>query len=465
MNKYQKIILLMIALAILLIVGGLGYLKISAKKIIDEKTLINNNNVSKDFRDTKLGIFFSYPADWEEVLLKEMSNSVYPATGTIISNTKEIKIGNTRLHLSSFSKDYKSYVNPVAFNNTKINVDWNIDQFSKNMNISKSSIFFVKKLNTKSVLVALFDNQEGDPSLFLTLLTPFNENYPNFKITIAYPFYNDPIVEKYKQSPEYAKNNYDLYLPLKEIANNIYNGNISEELAKDIDIASNIMNSFEYSQPQTAYNSQPLNSDKEEKNSISTDTLLNKLLPGLSFRDGIAYNNENYKFYLKDRIEDYFINTNEKSLLITIANQYGEGMDVGIFDKKGNLLMRNDPSFKKNVFDGNGIFSLYDCSGIKYLSYFSTNCPTGSCCSDSIKLFKIYNGEFKEIQYINNNNIDSLSSSFPIVNAANGPLFGLKITPLNEEIVIEKIPATSEDGCTPINYKKLKWNANTCQFE
>jgi len=223
---------------------------------------------------------------------------------------------------------------------------------------------------------------------------------------------------------------------------------------------------------------------------LNKDDLLHELFPNLFFKNGIAdllaegFTSTD-KIFLEDSIEDYFINNQEKSLLLIVRGSYYEGdLYLGLFDKNGSLLttsysfpkqnINNDNSYtfnsrkfsEKNSFTGSGKFYFYNCKGIKYILFVSTGCATGSCCDDSAVLFRINNGNFEVMQQsIAEGKIKPLSTILPVVNAAGGTSYGLKIIPSDDKVLIRKVPPTSENGCSEIDYKELKWNKNICRFE
>jgi len=232
---------------------------------------------------------------------------------------------------------------------------------------------------------------------------------------------------------------------------------------------------------------------------LDKDVLLHKLFPNLSFENGVANlaNNVVYpglNLYLKKSVEDFFVNSQEKNLLL-IAQLDGiphvGGLYhayLGLFNKNGNLLTQSssfgnkgldtgrggdyyDFSKDKSQFGGDaGNFGFYDCKGVKYILFVSSGCPNSTCCYDNAKLFRANNGNFENIQTINDQSIAGieikpLSIILPVANAASGPSYGLKMLLSDDKILIKKVPPTSENGCPETNYKELKWDKNSCRFE
>ena len=231
---------------------------------------------------------------------------------------------------------------------------------------------------------------------------------------------------------------------------------------------------------------------------LNKDDLLHKLFPNLTFVNGVAnHTTEHYEFlnlYLQNSIEDYFVNTHDKNLLLVakldgVAHVGGlYHAYLGLFDKNGNLLTPASPypvpnylnpygddyydfSMDKTQFGGDqGDFGFYNCKGVKYIAFASAGCPNGTCCFGSVGLFRINNGEFEKVQTINE---DSLAKGtfnlgsviFPSAYAAMGPSYGLKMILSDEKIIVKKVPPTSDSGCPETNYKELKWNKNSCRFE
>jgi len=238
-------------------------------------------------------------------------------------------------------------------------------------------------------------------------------------------------------------------------------------------------------------------------NKLNKDVLLHKLFPNLSFKNGVAdlasagdteYSSfPGLKFYLKNSIEDYFTNNQEKNLLLVVQLDgvpHAGGLYhayLGLFDKNGNLLTPSSPFPKPNAGDNyydfvqdfqnkvhfggdNGEFGFYDCKGVKYILFVSHGCPNGSCCDGGAELFRINNGKFEKVQMIDSETLAKLetrplSMILPIVNAARGPSYGLKMIISGDKILVKKVPETSDNGCPETDYKELKWNGDTCRFE
>lgn len=240
--------------------------------------------------------------------------------------------------------------------------------------------------------------------------------------------------------------------------------------------------------------------EKVDFSVLNKDDLLHKLFPNLSFKNGVAdLSTEDIayrtlKLHLKDSVEDYFINTQEKSLLL-IANLDGVAHAgglyhayLGLFDKNGNLLTpssvfpepNGDNSYGDDYYDfhsdkaqfggDQGEFGFYDCHGINYILFVSHGCSTGSCCSGNAKLFRINNGNFEDIQIIDRMSLTEretnlLSIVVPFANASIGPSYDLRMILSGDKILVKKVPPTSGSGCPETNYKELKWNKNSCRFE
>jgi hypothetical protein len=237
---------------------------------------------------------------------------------------------------------------------------------------------------------------------------------------------------------------------------------------------------------------------------LDKDALLHKLFPNLSFKNGVAdlasagdseYSSlPGLKLYLKDSIEDYFTNNQEKNLLFVVQLDgvaHAGGLYhayLGLFDKKGNLLTPSSPFPKPNVinpyganyydffqdkvhFGGDkGEFGFYNCKGVTYILFVSHGCPNGTCCDGSAKLFRINNSNFEEVQAINSQTLARLetrplSMTLPIVNATLGSSYNLKMIISGDKILVKKVPLTSDNGCPETDYKVLKWNGDTCRFE
>ena len=223
-------------------------------------------------------------------------------------------------------------------------------------------------------------------------------------------------------------------------------------------------------------------SETADLKTMNKNELLNKLFPNLSFKNELAVFSGNYEMYLKDSVEGYFINNQEKNLLL-IAQYDGKSKAegfyhayLGLFDKNGNLLTdsylfpkQSGPHPEENVFYGfSGQFRFYDCKGIKYILSVTTSCVTGGCCNDSVAIFRVNNGKFEKVKAISSTGqeIKNVSKIIPIVNAAGDYSPNLKIILSDDGILIKKVPAISDNGkCPETDYKDLKWNENSCEFE
>lgn len=204
---------------------------------------------------------------------------------------------------------------------------------------------------------------------------------------------------------------------------------------------------------------------------LNKDELLDKLFPALTFKDGKAETEDPsigmpITFSLKESIQDYFTDTKEKKLLLTVEL---EGMAhvgglyhayLGLFDKDGNLLTPSinlenwhNTTPENGHFGGDeGSFELYDCNGIEYIAAITGGCPNGSCCSDSVGLYRISNGKFENIADGVNINEPANKNPFKIATYGNG-------------LIIKTVPETSDNDCPETYSKTLEWNQSTCKFE
>lgn len=256
----------------------------------------------------------------------------------------------------------------------------------------------------------------------------------------------------------------------------------------------------ENQQAQNQNVNQPPQLNQFDFSKLDKDALLHKLFPNLFFENGVAdlassgvapYSDyPGLKLYLKDSVEGYFVNNQENLLLVVqldgVAHAGGlYHAYLGLFDKNGNLLTQSSTFPKpinntiatyefdldKTQFGGDaGQFGFYDCKGTKYILFAYSGCPNGSCCSAAAKLFRISNGNFENVQTINDQSLSKienkpLSIILPIANAAYGPSYGLKMVISGDKILVKKVPATSDNGCPETTYKELNWNKNSCRFE
>jgi hypothetical protein len=262
--------------------------------------------------------------------------------------------------------------------------------------------------------------------------------------------------------------------------------------------------------PEPEYESSPISfPQKTEKgveegsSSLSTnDDLLHKLFPNLEFKNGQAISLEDSQYegiglnlFLNEKIEDYFINKEEKNLLLIVSLEgvaHAGGLYhsyLGLFDLDGDLLtpfsVFPEPNVENPYGDeyydfhrdevqfgaDQGEFGFYDCKGVKYIAFASHGCPNGTCCFGKVNLFRINNGEFEEIQTIDNQslakndfNIQSIIS--PFVEAAADSEYGLRMILSDEKIIIKKVPPIADDrNCQESDYKVLDWDKDSCLFE
>ena len=213
---------------------------------------------------------------------------------------------------------------------------------------------------------------------------------------------------------------------------------------------------------------------------LDKDVLLHKLFPNLTFTDGIANHtethSEHFNLYLEDSIEGYFANNKEKTLLLIVRLDGVPHVDglyhtyLGLFDKNGSLLTSTS-SYDSEDYDfytdqvqfggDQGGFGFYDCQGIKYIAFVSHGCPNRTCCFGNAALFKIKNNSFEEVQTINNT---SLAENNGVAESD----YGLKISLLDEKMIIKKVPdimQSMDDPCPESDYRVLNWNKDTCRFE
>lgn len=242
MNK--KLTVIIIGLVVLILATGIYCLKFLNKH---EQGAINNQNGNtilssipsewKTFSDSSLGISFRYPNDWNDISFKIEKNDFSNLPGTIIFSEG----GNDNVYFFASSKDYKNYDFPEF--NKQVNINWSTDEFNTNIGYPKALLF--KKLNDKAALLFSYIAPECSPMASLSIVIPLNDNYPNLRVTIKYPFDEDPIIEAYKQTQEFKQSDgCDLTKPYEEIANKISNGTYSEELNKNINIVSLIAESL-----------------------------------------------------------------------------------------------------------------------------------------------------------------------------------------------------------------------------
>jgi hypothetical protein len=204
---------------------------------------------------------------------------------------------------------------------------------------------------------------------------------------------------------------------------------------------------------------------------LNKDGMLNKLFPGLSFKDGKAaaeIGSIPVTLSLKNSREGSFVDVRDKNVLLTVEL---EDMDhagglyhayLGLFDNQGNLLTApvkiadatwDDSTGGSGHFGGDeGSFNFYDCKGLEYILAITGTCPSGSCCDDSAVLYRINKGRF-----------ETVAGGIKIDGSANKNPW--KITASEEGLSIKTVPLNSDNDCPEKAYKDLKWNADDCRFE
>jgi len=195
------------------------------------------DGIWKNYESKEIGVSFKYPADCAFM-------GDYSYWGRITwFNCKQF-------HISIASKNYHPYIIDYA-NNQPISPDWTTQEFIANMEVEKSGygqneILFIKKLSSKSLLVAEYALVEGSSYLKLFVLSPLNENYPNLKVDINYPFEEDKSVKEYVESAKLQGRDYFVPQGLyDDVAQKILAGTYSEELGCLIDDALQIADSSE----------------------------------------------------------------------------------------------------------------------------------------------------------------------------------------------------------------------------
>jgi hypothetical protein len=195
------------------------------------------DGIWKNYESKEIGVSFKHPADC--VFMGDYSD-----WGRITwFNCKQF-------HISIGSKNHHPYIIDYA-NNQPISPDWTIKEFIANMEVEKSGygqneILFIKKLSSKSLLVAEYASVEGSSYLKLFVLSPLNKNYPNLKIDINYPFEEDKSVKEYVELAKLQGRDHSVPRELyDDVAQKILAGTYSEELGCLINNALQIADSSE----------------------------------------------------------------------------------------------------------------------------------------------------------------------------------------------------------------------------
>lgn len=215
-------------------------------------------------------------------------------------------------------------------------------------------------------------------------------------------------------------------------------------------------------------NNNALPKEEADFSKLDKDILLKKIFPPLTFENGKADLPEEYSslnLYLKDSIEDYFLNAQEKSLLLIVqldGAPHAVGLYhayLGLFDKNGNLLTPASSFPTEDLFQDKshfgadeGKFGFFGCKGIKYILFVASSCPNGTCCSDSSELLRVGNGQFEKFQDIDESSLDRD--------------YGIRMKIYGNDLMIKKVPLTADErNCSEINYKELRWDSYSCRFD
>ncbi len=102
-----------------------------------------------------------------------------------------------------------------------------------------------KKLSDNALLIGYYSNVECSQTIELAVLTPFNNTYPNLRISVLSDFSKDPTVLSAQKNAEDNKADVcDLRTAYESIADRIQAGSYSEEINNNIETAKLIAGSF-----------------------------------------------------------------------------------------------------------------------------------------------------------------------------------------------------------------------------
>ena len=202
----------------------------------------------KTYTNNEIGISFKYPIEWKEPQFIKHDSEPKEADGIkghIYTNSDND--GNVysdkfnMFRLATSSKDYTSFFNDAILSK-RINYDWTEEEF--NNNIIKDTSFkleFFKKLADNVILIGTYQNIECSQSLGVSIITPLNDDYPNFEISIDGKYGTDPIISAAENK---ARNdNTDicgLEPAFSEVAQKVKDGNYSNDVNQSIETAKQI---------------------------------------------------------------------------------------------------------------------------------------------------------------------------------------------------------------------------------
>lgn len=205
---------------------------------------VNDTSYWKTFTNQEVGFTLKYPNNWNDLKFEKIvASNKEAAAGThkgVLYHTDGQGTADMQKNiiLSLHSQDYFFYASSGLLNKKRIDVNWNKEQFNKEMGYDA---FFVKKLSDQSLLVASYGNVECSPALALGILTPVTDKYPNLEVYIRHDFDSDPLVKDYLNSKN--GDGCDLHDQYQKIADKINSGIYPEGLSAKITTAQLIADS------------------------------------------------------------------------------------------------------------------------------------------------------------------------------------------------------------------------------
>lgn len=207
---------------------------------------------SKIFTQNDLGITFNYPGDWRDIafyknssaLTQDSGGSVYTSRGQTNSYNIIEQLTypdpESAFTFNLYSYDYKDFY-MGQLGKTKVDINWTIDDFKKNIITGIFTPLVVQKLGDNALLTIQGTSYECSPLLAVIVYVPIaSKDYYNLQMDIlpGTEMDQDPILVDYKKTTGSQCDP-----PYSQIAKNILDGNYPKLKAR-IETAQKIADSL-----------------------------------------------------------------------------------------------------------------------------------------------------------------------------------------------------------------------------
>lgn len=207
----------------------------------------------KTYENKELGFSFEYPDNWSTIEFNKL-NRLLTQGDFLDTNARQRSDGTSDqividpLDIFSFmipSKNFESfYFGRVT--DKAIDLNWNQEEFKKNVQTLPNDIVAFRKFGKNSIMTIQSGGYECSPIFAIYFYIPLkNSDYPNLILTLNLDKFinNDQIIKDYVAKVGDQCDLLDLH---KEIGDKIMDGDYSEELTRQIEIARNILDSLVY---------------------------------------------------------------------------------------------------------------------------------------------------------------------------------------------------------------------------